>query len=198
LKQRNALLRQHQAKNDAEFDYWEQELVQQTTLITQYRRIYLDLFFPILEELLATLLPIEGLTINFAAGWDQDKDFLAVLKQARVRDGQIGYTQHGAHRADLKFRLASKDADEILSRGQQKLLSVALRLAQGIALFRFNHKQCIYLIDDLPAELDAERMAKVVNLLAAQQSQVFITAIASDSMGELVSQYEMQTFHVEH
>ena len=45
--------------------------------------------------------------------------------------------------------------EDLLSRGQLKLLMCALRLAQGEYFTRQSGQQCLYLLDDFASELDA-------------------------------------------
>ena len=65
----------------------------------------------------------------------------------------------------------------MLSRGEQKLLTCALQLAQGILLKKITTKSCIYLFDDLFAELDSSKQNILMHLLQSLKSQVFITGI---------------------
>ena len=48
-----------------------------------------------------------------------------------VKRHQMGFTQQGPQRAELKTSLSKRPAVEVLSRGQQKLVVSALKLAQG-------------------------------------------------------------------
>ncbi|BAU56671.2 DNA recombination and repair protein RecF [Halorhodospira halochloris] len=67
---------------------------------------------------------------------------------------------------------------EILSRGQQKLLVVALLLAE-VKLWADQGLQPLLLIDDLAAELDIHHLAYVMQSIANIEAQVFLTAIDS-------------------
>ena len=78
-------------------------------------------------------------------------------------------------------------AKQILSRGQQKLLVCVLLLAQGILLQQTHHRSVIYLIDDLPSELDIANRKKLLTHLLAQHTQLFITAIDQALMDEIAS-----------
>ncbi len=85
-----------------------------------------------------------------------------MLATSLFRDLHLGYTQYGPHRADLLLRLEnSVPAHDVLSQGQQKLLVYALHLAQGQLLKQQTQKQCLYLLDDLPAELDASNRRRI-------------------------------------
>ncbi|BBI70999.2 hypothetical protein HAALTHF_09210n [Vreelandella aquamarina] len=77
------------------------------------------------------MLPLPGLTLRYARGWDKQRSLADVLHDSRETDQQMGFTQQGPQRADLRIRLNKQPAIEVLSRGQQKLVVSALKLAQG-------------------------------------------------------------------
>ena len=89
----------------------------------------------------------------------------------------LGYTLVGPHRLDLQLYVAQKEVQNVLSRGQLKLSSYALSLAQGVVLKKLSHQSPIYLIDDLSAELDKTRQGLVLQILKSLNSQVFVTSI---------------------
>ena len=57
-------------------------------------------------------------------------------------------------------------------------------------------KACIYLIDELPAELDSERREIALNLLSKLNAQVIISAVSKDSVDYINN--DIKWFHVEH
>ena len=62
-------------------------------------------------------------------------------------------------------------------------------------------KDLIYLIDDLPSELDFQSKDKLISLLAQQNAQIFITAIDDEMINEVLRDSltkVQQVFHVEH
>ncbi len=69
--------------------------------------------------------------------------------------------------------------EDLLSRGQLKLLMCALRLAQGEFLTSQSGRRCIYLIDDFASELDESRRRLLAERLKATQAQVFVSAISA-------------------
>ena len=195
LKQRNALLKNPDA---AQYDFWEKELANYALQIDQLRRLYLTLLLPVLEELIAPLGFVDTISIHYHSGWDQQREYLQVLQKARQRDEILGSTQSGPHRADLKIKAGSFDVDHILSRGQQKMLSFAMRIAQALLLQRLHQQNCVFLVDDLASELDAEHLAFAFAMLAKLKAQTFITAIHTHLFDVSLSNVEHKMFHVEH
>ncbi|MBP5979480.1 MAG: DNA replication/repair protein RecF [Halomonas sp.] len=198
VKHRNALLRRGRI-DPQEMAAWEQELALWGEVVDRLRFEWFSEFLPVFEETLNVLLPLPGLKLNYARGWDKQKTLGEVLQENRLTDQQMGFTQQGPQRADLRIRLNKQPAVEVLSRGQQKLVVSALKLAQGRFLERTAQRHCIYLIDDLPAELDEQHRQRFCQLLEEMQCQAFITSVdpaALQNMWQSVTSVSM--FHVKH
>lgn len=195
LKQRNVLLKNG---NSDQLDFWEQEIAVHGALLEQYRRLYLTLLLPVLDEILRQVSLPAGLDIHYHSGWDVQRDYLQILQHNRQRDAILGHTQHGPHRADIRIHVNEYDADHILSRGQQKMLSFALRVAQALLLWRLTQKRCLFLVDDLAAELDNKHIGIACAILDQLPCQIFITAVHQSLLKNACVQYNMSMFHVEH
>lgn len=198
VKHRNALLRRGRI-DPQEMAAWEQELALWGELVDSLRFEWFSEFLPVFEETLNVLLPLPGLKLNYARGWDKQKTLAEVLQDNRLTDQQMGFTQQGPQRADLRIRLNKQPAIEVLSRGQQKLVVSALKLAQGRFLERTAQRHCIYLIDDLPAELDEQHRQRFCQLLEEMQCQVFITSVDPAALHNMwQSETPVSMFHVKH
>ncbi len=184
LKHRNALLRHGNMEGDS-LSAWEHELVHWSERVDDLRSAWIDAFLPVFEETLSGLLPINGLRLRYSRGWDRRRGLAEILLQGRETDRQMGFTQQGPQRADLAIRLDRRPAVEVLSRGQQKLVVSALKLAQGRLLQAVTGRTCLYLIDDLPAELDIEHRRVFCDWLASMHCQVFITSVDHDALADM-------------
>ncbi|HEY7884695.1 MAG TPA: DNA replication and repair protein RecF, partial [Cellvibrionaceae bacterium] len=110
------------------------------------------------------------------------------------------YTHAGVHRADIRIRINNVNAAETLSRGQQKLLVCALKIAQGVVFEKLTQRKCLYLVDDLPAELDGRHRGILVNWLNKLDTQVFITGVEREALLEpwrVLPERPTKVFHVE-
>jgi DNA replication and repair protein RecF len=199
LKHRNSLLRRDRI--DAfELAPWDKELVDLTNKIHEFRTQCMAQFNETFAELLTEFISIDGIALGYYRGWDKEKSYAEVLNDSLERDKRQGYTHTGSHRADLKITVHGMDAAEVLSRGQQKLLVCALKIAQGYVFTRITGRKSIYLVDDLPAELDEKHRALLVHWLDTMGTQVFITGVESET---LLSSWRDKTeitpklFHVE-
>ncbi|MCL5043517.1 MAG: DNA replication/repair protein RecF [Gammaproteobacteria bacterium] len=199
LKQRNSLLRRGRI-DSLLLAPWELELIQAAEQIDHYRQAYIGRLKPVFEQVLGDMLSIEGLTLSYFRGWDKEKPLADVLGQQFERDCQLGHTQAGPQRADLRVRVNGLNAVDVLSRGQQKLVVSALKIAQGYLLKQqYGPQSCVFLVDDLPSELDAQHRQALCRLLEQLDCQVFITCVEPDQLtGLWQNETPTRLFHVEH
>ena len=190
IKQRNALLRQ-QAKKSL-FIPWDQKLVELALKLDRMRSAYFVHWMAVFQQFLNELtdIPCE---ISYFKGWDKKnngKELAAILEEQFAQDIQRQYTQSGAHQADVHFDLSSKKAKLLLSRGQQKIVLIALKLAQASLV----PTGCIYLFDDITAELDAQHVENLLQCLSRVKDQLFITAMDRSIVKPLKSSLDLNTY----
>lgn len=177
LSQRNSMLKRREPAENIQV--WDEELSKVSEEITTFREQYIDLLKPILLQKLSSFLPQFEFEILFSKGWENGLQLRSVLNLNIEKDRVLGYTFYGCHRAELRIKCNNFSASETLSRGQLKLLVCAMRLSQGYLLKHQVGKNCIYLIDDLSSELDANSRMLLLNELKECDSQVFLTNITN-------------------
>ena len=198
LEQRNALLRGGRGSG-MEFDLWEARLAQASRAVDEARRASVQGLSPRFDEVLAALGGPEGVSLHYAAGWDPERSLEEQLGRSREADREAGFTRLGPQRADLRIIARGRRASEIISRGQQKLVACALLVAQGHQLESATSKRGVYLVDDLPAELDAEHRYRLGRSLAGMKGQVMVTAVQRDLVLNGLAEAEgLAMFHVKH
>lgn len=200
LKQRNSLLR-HDRIDRFEVAIWDQELIRLTNEIDGFRKACLETFNTAFAPLLKEFLAIEGLELHYQRGWDKTSSYEEVLERGFEQDKKTGFTRYGVHRADLAMQLNGQRAADILSRGQQKLLVCALKIAQGYVFNQLTGRRCIYLVDDLPAELDQRYRQLLAKWLDNMETQVFVTGVECETLRDTwqhLPEDEVKVFHVEH
>lgn len=178
LRHRNAALRTH--ATDRAVDAWDGELAITATHLDLLRKTFCEALGSVLEPLTVAILGDVRVEVDYRRGWPlepPERDFALWLRAGRDQDRQQGHTRLGPHRADFAVRIAGRPPAEALSRGQQKLLVIALVLAQAELYRQRLGDACILLMDDLPAELDPANRQRVAQLLAALDLQLFVTAI---------------------
>lgn len=193
LKQRNSALKLHQAVSA-----WDHEFIIAAEQIDNLRRSVFNRLEPICQQQLKLLLPDFEFKLRYQRGWTSDAELRDLLSNNIQRDRQLGYTYYGPQRADFQLLCEKTPVQDVLSQGQQKLAAYALHLALGKLLHQQTDNSPIYLIDDLPSELDDCSRAKIADSLSNLGAQVFISGISAQDLASLTSLNQAQTFHVEH
>lgn len=197
LKQRNQLLRHGRIDEDL-LSAWTTEFIPLSEQITEYRQRYL---VELSKQVFAVADRFGGLGVlelEYYQGWDDRRSLEEVINADSARDIASGTTNHGAHKADIRIKVDGVPAAERLSRGQVKLLVYALKLAQGMHYQGKAGRSCLFLLDDLPAELDYEHRGQVVSCLNDLGCQYFMTGVDKKDFEELVVGIAHQMFHMEH
>jgi DNA replication and repair protein RecF len=99
---------------------------------------------------------------------------LAALTRLRAIEVRRGVTLAGPHRDDLTIELDGIDARRYGSRGQQRLLALALRLAEVLPVTEAAGTAPVLLLDDALSELDPHVRDNVLRELGSAE-QVFLT-----------------------
>jgi len=189
LKQRNAALK----SEPGQAYVWDPELARLGEIIGDSRGRFLQQLLPYWNDAMAGLsgLPIE---LHYLRGWSQEHSLQEALTAARARDEARHVTHAGPHRADVAVRLHGRPAREMLSRGQQKLVAVAMTLAQLRFLQATTDTTPTLLLDDPAAELDGEHLERFIREVSRLRSQLVVTSLHAES--RLFGSPE-RTFHVE-
>lgn len=101
--------------------------------------------------------------------------FAAQLRAQRERDQRRGGASFGPQRDELHLELGGRPARSHASQGQQRILALALKMAELDCVRLASDTQPILLLDDVSSELDPERTGAVYGFLRETESQVFVT-----------------------
>ena len=178
LKQRNAYLRK--GCRYEYLKYIDTEFVRYAELIKSLRAEYLNELLPMMTEIVDSFLPEYGISFEIYHGWNKKKELSEIMRENYDRDKIIQHTGYGPQRADLKIKSNGFLVQDLLSRGQQKMLITAIKLAQGLFLEKIFRKNCIFIIDDFASELDNRKRDIFSNYLLNIKGQIFVTAIDKD------------------
>lgn len=107
--------------------------------------------------------------------------YRADLERCAQRDRERGMTHAGPHRDQLEIAFQGSNGDvdlrEFGSGGQVRTAAVALRMVEAETIHSARGRDCIVLLDDVFAELDAARSQRILELLEAEErGQVILTA----------------------
>ncbi len=189
VRQRNAVLRGRSGATQP----WDVEVVALGERISEARRAVVEQMQPYWREVVAGLDCPAG-ELQYFRGWGAQHSLAEALEASRVRDVARGMTHSGPHRGDVLIRVEGRLAREVLSRGQQKLMAVALTLAQLRLLKEVSETTPTLLLDDPAAELDAEHLEYFVRQIARLGCRLIITSLQPQTPAFGVPD---RVFHVE-
>jgi len=197
VTQRNALLRAIRAEEAAieSLDFWDEQLAQLGARVMRAR-------LEVLADLVERMGPLHGtialqeereewVSLAYFDGlkeaWPERADprvriptgeELAVayrrrIAQVRTREAWNGVSLVGPQRDDLRAELGGRDVASHASRGQQRTIILAMKLAET-DLLGADGPRPVVLLDDVFSELDPDRAARLSDLLA-DRGQVIVT-----------------------
>jgi len=193
LAQRNAALRDRWSHHAIK--QWDTELVVAAEKLDQIRSQYLAALKIFIREKIATFEGLPGVEVSYQRGWREGPGYGEYLAAQFDSDKERGFTQFGPHRADMRLRVGSQDARDVLSRGQQKLLVATLVLAQCQQM-AVQNTSTVILVDDLPAELDSDKRRALLSALEDTGAQIFVTG-TEQGLFEGANFSQAGVFHVE-
>ncbi len=103
------------------------------------------------------------------------------LKQARRREIGQGVTVVGPHRDDITILLNDQPAASFASRGQARVIALALKMAEAAVVESLTGRTPILALDDILSELDPGRRRQVLER-ASEFEQVLLTTAEPDSV----------------
>jgi DNA replication and repair protein RecF len=109
---------------------------------------------------------------------------LAELAQVRASELERGACLVGPHRDDLELGLGELPAKGYASHGESWSFALALRLA-SYQLLCSQGAEPVLLLDDVFAELDARRRARLAEVALAAEQVVVTAAVPADIPAEL-------------
>ena len=181
LKQRNSLLKSRRSLSLAELEPWNRMLSDYGEILHSQRAGAVEQWKHYFQQDLQRLLPDLEISLEYSPGFHSAAGLLHDLAASHHKDLERRYTECGPHRADLRLKTPQGPADAVLSRGQKKLLIMALKLSQ-IAMLHACNKETVVLLDDLTAELDLTAQQRLIGRLSQLGSQVFITTLDHESV----------------
>ena len=186
LKQRNRVLTQIRsgAAGETHILPWDDALIGAARPIVEARRALVAELNAALPPLAATLSGAEATaSIDYRpfVADDAEHAWRAALASARTRDIALGVTTVGPHRESIQLHLNGLDVAQFASRGEQRTVVLALKLAELAHERETDGEPPVLLLDDVLSELDPEHQRALLE--AAGTTQTLITSAAD--IGEL-------------
>lgn len=190
LTQRNNLLRaiRDGSSGPAELRFWDGVVIEDGAQIVDWRRATLAQLAGPLAAAHTEIAPAEEplelryLTNAEPNAGETTRDALRRrLAETADKEQWNGATLIGPHRDDLVFGAGGRDLAGFASRGQQRTVILALKLAQLELLERTSGRPPLLLLDDVFSELDPQRRAHLVRRIG-ELPQAFVTTTTTDDL----------------
>ena len=179
LAQRNRALKK---SSSSELKSWTKVFIDLSQKLTKKKLKFIDSFLKSFPSFIDSLSIPENLknkfkeiSITYDKGWKDN--LLEELRECFVKDQARGFTSLGPQTSDLSVKINNQDSGNILSRGEQKLLILLIYLFFIKAYNDLRPNKTIFLLDDLPSELDEKNLDLALNLLQDADCQLFITSL---------------------
>jgi len=179
LAQRNRALKK---SSSSELKSWTKVFIDLSQKLTKKKLQFIDSFLKSFPSFVDSLSIPENLkdkfkeiSITYDKGWKDN--LLEELRKSFVKDQSRGFTSLGPQTSDLSVKINKQDSGNILSRGEQKLLILLIYLFFIKAYNDLRPNKTIFLLDDLPSELDDKNLDLALSLLQEADCQLFITSL---------------------
>jgi DNA replication and repair protein RecF len=202
LEQRNSLLKSlagsgvgARSRTAAEqLGFWDAELVSHGAAIIARRHLVADRLATLVAERFAELTGHGELRLRYEATVPLPREqrehaashqalqsvvvrnYESALAESRTDEFRRGATLIGPHRDDLTFHLGDVELGLYGSRGQQRLVVLALKLAITALMAELAGEPPILMLDDVLSELDAHHRAWTLSAAGKAGAQIIVTA----------------------
>ena len=175
LKQRNNLLKRNNVSKDELFP-WNLMLAEYGAEIISKRQDFLELLNSKIEEVYFEISGVKDeIKIDYLGEKVSKNEILAILSENIERDKILGYTNFGPHKHDIQFIFNKKPAQNVVSRGENRSLVLALKFIETDILADLTSKRPIVLLDDVFSELDDDRQKLLTKHFSKYQTIITST-----------------------
>ncbi len=192
LENRNSLLKMAQKGGPLysdELDVWSQKLAEAAARIVKKRYEYVAALAPPAAALLHAFSEgREALSLSYLCEIEEEsvpilsERYVTLLRSDIRREVAAGFTVFGPHHDDLEITIGGHAAREFASQGQQRSITLAMKLAEGEVSNRLFGEYPVFLFDDVLSELDPERRRFLLSSLKGRQ--ILVTACDDRDFGD--------------
>ena len=194
LKTRNTALRDGQAMI---LDALDQQLAETGLRLVAQRSQLVGLLGPMLTEMFGAVFSEQHLLeLKYRSRWAAYSvaDAVTSLSRHREQDLTMKTSTQGPHRDRFPFFLDHQPLSETASTGQQRLVSLLLRVGQARLLSHVLRREPVLLLDDVLLELDPARRQRFVDSLP-EYRQAFFTFLPDEQYARFAAGSTI-TYHV--
>jgi len=178
LENRNALLQQHTV-DDVSYQLWTEQLFEASQFLARKRVDWLADIEKKVTALLAQYIDPEiAIKLEYASKKNalslSYEAFMAQNSTLRSQEQRFGRSLFGMHLDDIQIHFQGKKSRQFSSRGQQKLVTLLIKVAQIQSMDTFDGA-VLFLLDDFITDFDETRIAQLIPLLYGLGCQLIFT-----------------------
>lgn len=186
VEQRNALLRalrDEQAAPDHQLAFWDTELCRLGAAISLRRIQAVHGIRDPFREAIERWSNEHVIEVAYASAAEGDSeieriaDYHRLVAEKRDKEMWQGATLVGPHREDLAVTSSGRDLPSFASRGEQRSVVLALKLAESVWLRERTRTVPIFLLDDVLSELDPEHQQFLAEGLPPDAQTLLTSAV---------------------
>ena len=184
LEERNSLLKFMKGgfpTEEAELSVWSERLAEAAARVTAARYRYVRHLSPFAEEILSEISEgRERLSLSYLTEVEEEdigkmkEKYYSLFTSDPRREVAAGFTVFGPHHDDIGIAIGGHPAREFASQGQQRSVTLALKLAEGEVSRKITGEYPTFLFDDVMSELDGGRRRFLLSSL--RERQIVLTA----------------------
>jgi len=189
LANRNKLLKMPTESSDEIIEIIDMQLAPLAQQIHAIRQANIEKLLPVMQEIYEKISNgKEKIKIEYQS--ELNKTPLEILlKESLSRDKILGHTSVGVHRDDIKFMIDGHSVKRYGSQGQQKSLTIALKLAQAKLIYTEKNVKPILLLDDFCDKLDPQRVKALIRVVCDDDfGQIFLSDSNEKRIKEIIKQ----------
>ncbi|MBB6454419.1 DNA replication and repair protein RecF [Salirhabdus euzebyi] len=207
LKQRNALLKDYQRKQQMDrtmLRVMTEQIIEHAATIIHRRFKFLQLLRKWAQPIhLGISRHLEKLEITYDASIEVSENmelskivevYQKQFEDMETKEIERGTSLIGPHRDDLVFHLNGKEVQTYGSQGQQRTTALSLKLAEIELIYSEVGEYPILLLDDVLSELDDHRQSHLLNTIQGKV-QTFVSTTSVDGI-EHDTLKKAEIFHV--
>lgn len=182
LDNRNALLKKYQGRplaDMASYRIWTLQLWNISLEVIRVRKELLAILEGKINELLSNFAQELTIGLTYSAKYELDKEDFTLFERRMdallTTELRFGRSMFGAHLDDIMITYTNKNTRAFVSRGQQKLVVIVLKVALLEQLTQ-NRGKTLFILDDFMTDFDEQRIETLVNLLAQLNTQLIFTS----------------------
>ena len=167
---------------DANLDVWTEKLAFESEFVSRMRSDYTEKLSSIVADIFEDMTSGgEKVRLSYVGGHTAD-EYRELFSKARRKEIAAGTTLYGVHRDDIGIYLNENAVRAYGSQGQQRSVSLAMKLAEGEISKQITGEYPVFLLDDILSELDERRKSYIMSGL--DKRQVIITACSFEKSFE--------------